>query len=78
MVNEAVVDYWMEHYATDHCTLCGNTGLIDTTGKCTPAGLPVGRLNCCICPNGQSLREHGAIRGVAVCIFDHERHEPKG
>ena len=26
----------------------------------TPAGVPVGRVNYCICPNGQALRAGGA------------------
>lgn len=49
--------YWAQHYATDHCTLCGNHGVIDSRGVRTPAGLFVGRLNYCICPNGQAMRE---------------------
>lgn len=56
----AVTGYWQEHYLTQdgsaHCTLCGNTGVIDTTGKTTPAGQPVGRKNWCVCPNGQLKR----------------------
>lgn len=51
-----VTDYWLTYYASDHCTLCGNTGVIDTRGVCTPAGVPVGRCNWCICPNGQAMR----------------------
>lgn len=52
-------DYWLEFYMhKGHCSLCGNTGIIDTTGKCfTPAGLEVGRKNFCICPNGQAIRK---------------------
>lgn len=54
--NAVVTDYWLTYYASDHCTLCGNTGVIDTRGVCTPAGVPVGRCNWCICPNGQAMR----------------------
>jgi len=55
--NEAVVDYWAEHYLTQHCVLCGNTGFIDTRGRAvTPAGLDVGARVHCICPNGQCIR----------------------
>ena len=68
MANEAITEYWLQHYATEHCTLCGNSGVIDTTGVCTAAGLAVGRRNPCICPNGQSVREHGAVVGVAHVI----------
>lgn len=58
MRNEVVVDYWYEHYTSSHCTLCGNHGIIDTRGVRTPAGVEVGRLNYCICPNGQVMRRH--------------------
>lgn len=54
--NEAVTDYWMEHYCGDHCTLCGNSGVIDSRGVRTAAGFEVGRLNWCVCPNGQAIR----------------------
>lgn len=51
-----VTEYWLTYYAGDHCTLCGNLGTIDTTAIKTPAGKPVGRVNFCICPNGQAMR----------------------
>jgi hypothetical protein len=51
-----ITDYWMKYYTTAHCTLCGNHGIIDTTGVKTPNGKEVGRINFCICPNGQALR----------------------
>ena len=55
----AVEEYWMKYYVNDGlCSLCGNTGIIDTTGVCTPAGVEVGRKNFCICPNGQARRWH--------------------
>ena len=55
-----VTNYWLDFYCADHCTLCGNWGWIDTRGVRTPAGVPVGRVNYCICPNGQALRAGGA------------------
>jgi hypothetical protein len=55
-LNEAVVDYWYEFYSAEHCTLCGNRGVIDTRGVRTPMGVEVGRLHWCICPNGQVMR----------------------
>lgn len=66
-VHYLVTKYWHEFYATDHCTLCGNHGVIDTRGVRTPAGLEVGRLNWCICPNGQLLRRgnNGALPSQA-------------
>lgn len=54
-----ITRYWLEHYATMHCTLCGNSGIIDSRGARTAAGLEVGRLNYCICPNGQQMRKQG-------------------
>ena len=51
-----IVEYWLEYYADVHCTLCGNKGMIDSTGVRTPAGKEVGRRNYCICPNGQAMR----------------------
>lgn len=59
--SKRVEDYWFDHYVVDdHCGLCGNSGVIDSTGVRTPAGLEVGGKFLCICPNGQSLRKHGA------------------
>jgi hypothetical protein len=52
-----VTNYWLEFYCDQHCTLCGNRGWIDTRGVKTPAGFSVGRMNYCICPNGQALRK---------------------
>ncbi len=61
MSDEAITAYWQAHYASDHCTLCGNWGIIDSRASAiTPAGVRVGRLNFCICPNGTSLREQQA------------------
>ncbi len=57
-IKDTVQTYWLAHYVCDaHCSLCGNRGVIDTTGVTTAAGFSVGRKNFCICPNGQSLRE---------------------
>ncbi len=54
----SIEKYWIDFYCEDHCTLCGNKGIIDTRGTKTPAGLYVGKLNWCICPNGQIMRIH--------------------
>ena len=58
---EIIVDYWAKYYATKHCTLCGNHGIIDTRGITTSTGKPVGRKNYCICPNGQNRRKKNAM-----------------
>ena len=52
-----VTDYWYEFYCLNHCTLCGNSGWLDTRGVRTPAGVETGRVNWCICPNGQAFRK---------------------
>jgi hypothetical protein len=54
---QQITEYWLKFYAKDHCTLCGNHGWIDSRGVSTPAEFQVGRVNWCICPNGQSLRD---------------------
>jgi hypothetical protein len=61
MSDDAVEAYWQKYYLDRHCTLCANWGIIDSRASgITPAGFRVGRLNFCICPNGQSLREQNA------------------
>ena len=58
-MSKKITNYWLEHYCTEHCTLCGNSGVLDTRATAvTAAGVWVGRLNYCICPNGQALRKH--------------------
>jgi len=47
-----VVRYWEDFYSFGgHCTLCEDTGIIDTSDK------PHGRKNFCVCPDGQKLRK---------------------
>ena len=55
-----VTQYWLEYYAGALCTLCGNRGWVDTRGTLSCAGVSVGRVNYCICPNGQHMRAAGA------------------
>jgi hypothetical protein len=55
--NWVVTKYWLEYYAAGACTLCGDSGLINTTGVTAGAGVKVGRVNYCICPNGQVMRK---------------------
>jgi hypothetical protein len=56
-IEAIVAAYWHKYYAADCCTLCGNYGVIDTTGTLTPAGAAIGRKHYCICPAGQALRQ---------------------
>ena len=57
--HKPVTNYWLEYYVNDiHCSLCGNSGFIDTRRRATLlSGKDVGRLNWCICPNGQAFRK---------------------
>jgi len=58
IVSKKLTNYWHEFYVNQYmCSLCGNHGIIDTTGIKTPAGLEIGRKNFCICPNGQYIRK---------------------
>lgn len=52
-----MADFWIKHYSrTNHCSLCGNKGTIDTRGKVfTAAGVECGDKVWCICPNGQHI-----------------------
>lgn len=58
--NKKVTAYWLEYYVNDEvglCSLCGNSGQIDTTRTAvSAAGVNSGRWNWCICPNGQAMR----------------------
>jgi len=54
-------DYWLKFYHNDStglCSLCGNTGIIDTTKTAIgPVGQTgSGRKNYCFCPNGRTMR----------------------
>jgi hypothetical protein len=55
-IREIITQYWRDNYAGLHCKLCGNSGKLDTTGVRTLTGIPVGRKQYCICPNGQLAR----------------------
>jgi hypothetical protein len=61
--NHSVTKYWLSHYLTEKslCSLCGQSGVIDTRSTATsPTDEAVGRLNYCICPNGQVMRAQEA------------------
>lgn len=57
--NKRLNTYWHKHYVNKGlCSLCGNSGKIDTTHTAISAvGVRCGRVNYCICPNGQTLRK---------------------
>lgn len=56
--NKTVENYWAEYYTHNGlCSLCGNSGLIDTRQRAiSAAGYHSGKVNFCICPNGQLMR----------------------
>lgn len=62
-----ITRYWLRHYVdpeTKLCTLCGNTGTIDTRESAvSAAGVRSGSRVCCICPNGQAMRESATHHG---------------
>ena len=55
--------FWLEYNAVTPdspygvCSLCGNSGIVDTTGVRSPRGHEVGRRNFCVCPNGRKSKE---------------------
>lgn len=56
---EELTEFWLREYLSDGglCCLCGNHGIIDTTGRVSsPAGVECGRKVHCICPNGRALK----------------------
>lgn len=55
-----VSDLWLEFMVGGMCSLCGQSGIIDTRGIRTPAKFECGGLHYCICPNGRALKKHGA------------------
>jgi len=53
-----VTKYWFKYYVKNTmCSLCGQSGIIDTTGLRSPVGIDCGQRNYCIYPNGQALRK---------------------
>jgi len=64
--NAKIIDrYWLKHYVSSPplglCTLCGNTGVIDTRNVRSPAGVFPGKHSeYCICPNGRCMRKGAA------------------
>jgi len=67
---DSITKFWFENYNTKafspslnqkvggYCSLCGNSGIIDTRGRATtPTGEDIGKLNCCMCPNGRAQKK---------------------
>lgn len=58
-------DLWVNEFCTEagFCSLCGNSGTIDTRGKVfTPSGIECGSKNWCICPNGRILKKQSGMK----------------
>lgn len=50
-------DTWLEFKSESLCGLCGNTGMLVTSGVRSPRGFPIPPVaNHCICPNGRVIK----------------------
>lgn len=53
--------FWRDYYVdadTTLCTLCGNSGMVDTRETAiSAAGVKAGKIQFCICPNGLAMRK---------------------
>lgn len=58
-IGNGYFEYWCEFLVDDHCGLCGNTGVIHVSSR-TPANKLLHLTAYCICPNGRTLKTHGA------------------
>lgn len=63
-------ELWLEFTEGNLCGLCGNHGVIDTTGLRSPAGMECGIVRFCICPNGRVFKGTDA---VALTVLRHSR-----
>jgi len=59
ILEDYVMEYLLDHYFAGVCTLCGNSGIVDSRGVAAPSGVLVGRKAYCLCAQGQKLRDHG-------------------
>lgn len=55
--NQEHSELWQEFITNGLCGLCGNSGVIVTTGLRSSAGYPCGTIKYCICPNGRKMKE---------------------
>lgn len=70
-----VLDIWLVEFTNKNmCSLCGQSGVIDTRGLKTPAGLEVGKLNFCICPNGRALKNCNADLELWINHYENSSH----
>jgi len=59
-----LADFWLANYLhKEHCGLCGNSGVIDTRGVRTAAGVECGGRFWCVCPNGDAYRRQAKGKG---------------
>jgi hypothetical protein len=53
----AADNVWAEFIHPDGgCSLCCNSGIVDTRGRKNPRGQPAGARSYCICPNGRAAK----------------------
>lgn len=61
--NELWIEYTVDALIPAHghaipvCGLCGNSGILDTTGSAKIHDRPCGIKTFCICPNGRALKK---------------------
>jgi hypothetical protein len=75
-MSKEITDYWQKYFLTEEdagfgpysmCSLCANQGIIDTRETAiSPRGNYLGRLNFCICPNGQVLRKQHSKTNIST------------
>jgi len=54
-------DLWLEFVDSNGlCGLCGNYGVVFTSGLRSPAGVPCSVRKFCICPNGRAWKAQAA------------------
>lgn len=47
---------WLEFIRKGLCGLCGNSGVVNTLGVRSAAGVECGVVSYCICPNGRASK----------------------
>lgn len=59
-VRDEADEAWLEFRDRMLCGLCANTGIVNTRGMRSPAGVTCGVRTFCICPNGRAMKQQDA------------------
>lgn len=77
MANDS--DLWFEFTKAGLCGLCGNWGVLDTRSiAISPAGVDVGGVHFCICPNGRKMKEIGYLPTEVLATKETQLHRLSG